>query len=184
MNPVIEAMQKAIDCDSCNGANWYHNKHRQIKRLAIEHGADVDTAFAVYALLSINNSVKSNDKLYLDWLQTGRVGHFGTVKARVALAEAGEIEAALTFKNAWKVTTFFENLRYPWRKSTMATCDRHAIDIVTGDRKLTRAILGRKFETGYGVIAEQYSVAALLFGRRPHEVQAATWVHRMECEKG
>lgn len=182
MTPVHEAFEAALQCDSCDGRNWYHNKHRWIRAQAVHYGADVDSAFAVYSLLSINNSVKSNDGLYLHWLATGEVRHFGTVKARVALVEAGEIEAALTFKNAWKVTSFFENLRYPWRMRGEVTCDRHAIDIVTGDRKLTKAILGRKFDTGYGPIAEEYRFVAGIFGVRPHEVQAATWVHKVTCK--
>lgn len=173
---------EALDCPNCEGAErWYWRKHQFIKSAAIGYGADIEKAFVVYALLSTNATVAENDKNYLKWLRGEAVGHFGTVLDRIALAERGNLSSALAFKSGRKITQFRENLRFPWRVGSLPTIDRHAADVVTGDRAVSKNWLARKH--GYSEIASLYVEGAERVGWRPHEFQARVWVHHVMCNE-
>lgn len=178
-------MLDALDCPHCVGAErWYWRKHAWIKRLAIANGRDVDVAFAVYALLSTNASVAENDKNYRLWCEgrVGEIGHFGSVLERIRVASSGDVAGALSFKKGRKIVSFHENLRFPWRRYSTPTIDRHAADVVTGDRRLSKNWLARKH--GYAALAGVYAGIAAGLGWRPHEFQARVWVHHVECVGG
>lgn len=174
-------MNQAIECPNCVGAErWYHRKHRFIRDAAVAHGADVEAAFIVYAVLSTNATVAENDKNYLRWLRGESVRHFGTVVRRVEAASRGEYAEALAYKKGRKIISFHENLRFPRRKGGRVTIDRHAADIVTGDRKLSKNWLARK--DGYDELESIYRESAPE-GWRPHEWQARVWVHHVYCNE-
>ena len=180
---VIEAWNDAQACDGpcVRSERWYVRKHRWIGRRAKAHGVDMDLACTVYALMSWNNAVANNDRVFELWLRTGIVGMFGACERKVRQAESGDLVGALTFKNGRKITTFAENLRHPWAFRG-ATIDRHAGDIVTGDRRTTKNTLARVRGTGYDLLESFYVEAARQLGVKPHEVQARTWCHRVYCE--
>lgn len=182
MNRLESKYAEALRCESCRGAeNWYIRKHRWIERRAKVHGVDQDLAHAVYALLSWNASVPENDRTFMAWITTGDVYHFGACERRIRQAEGGDIVGALTFKNAAKIATFNDNLRYPWSHSRGATIDRHAGDILTGDRKATKNMLARVRLTGYRWIERHYIRLARKVEWTPQAVQARVWVHHVEC---
>lgn len=175
----------AFACPNCRGAErWYSRKSWWIRREAVAHGVDVESAFAVYAVLSMNATVAENDKNYLRVLRGESARHFGDVLRRVDLALLGDIDGALEYVNGHKIPSFYYNLRWPLRADGIVTIDRHAADIVTGDRLTSRRLLSRKYLTGYDVLRQFYMVAAYRLGVRAHEVQARLWVHWLECEEG
>ena len=181
MNRVDVALAEALKCGDCEGAeNWYIRKHRWIDRRAKRHGVSLDVACAAYATMSQNNSVANNDRVFEGWLATGEVWMMDTVARRVRLAEAGDIDGALTFKNAAKITTFADNLRRPWAFAG-ATIDRHAADVVTGDRVKSKNILARVRLIGYRFIERQYIRTAERVGMLPSGVQARVWCHHVYC---
>lgn len=179
---VVHAWHTALACGGCDGQErWYVRKHRWIARRAKRRGVSMDTACAVYAVMSQNQTVSGNDRVFEAWLRTGDVYHFSDVERRVRLAERGDIHGALAYKNGLKISTFYRNLRNPWGFNG-ATIDRHAGDVITGDRKATRNMIARVRGTGYRVLEAAYIEAAAIVGARPHEVQARTWCHRVYCE--
>lgn len=176
-----DALADAFKCERCVGAErWYVNKSAWIRRHAKRHGVDMDVACTVYAVMSANQTVAGNDRVFLAWLRTGEVFHFGSVERRVRLAESGDIAGALTYKNAAKIVTFRDNLRWP-KRFAGATIDRHMGDIVTGDRKLTKSILARVRLTGYRMIETIVVDAARRAGLIPSAAQARVWVHWVSC---
>lgn len=171
----------SLECPNCDGAErWYHRKHRFIRSAAVAHGVDVEAAFVVYAVLSTNATVAENDKNFLRWCRGESVRHFGSVVRRVKTATAGDYAAALAYKRGRKIVSFHENLRFPWRQGGAVTIDRHAADLITGDRKLSKNWLARK--GGYAEAAAIYRETAPE-GWRPHEWQARTWVHHVLCNE-
>jgi hypothetical protein len=173
--------QSADRCNDCDGADWYARKSAWIRRH--KGTMDMGTAVAIYAVLSTNASVAENDINFVRVANGERARHFGSVLARVDMALAGDIAGALTFKNAAKVSTFYLNLRYPKRSDGGVTIDRHAGDILTNDRRATKAILARANLAGYREFESVYRSVAERIGARPHELQAAVWVHWVECLK-
>ena len=175
-------MTEALQCPNCEGAErWYWRKHAFIKASARRFGKDIEQAFAVYAVLSTNATVAENDKNFLRWCRDEEIGHFGSVLARVSAASSGDIAAALAYKKGRKIVSFHENLRFPWRRFSVPTIDRHAATIVTGDRRLAKNWLARKH--GYMGIAKVYMNQAEALGWRPHEWQARSWVHHVLCNE-
>jgi hypothetical protein len=134
----------------------------------------------VYALCSANASVDENDKNFLRWCRGEEVRHFGSILARVAAADSGDLAGALSFKAGLKIVSFRENLRFPWRKYSLPTIDRHAADAVTGDRRESKNWLARK--NGYLELARIYVLQAAVLGLRPSEWQARVWVHQTVCK--
>lgn len=176
---VAETYATARECSSCQGADrWYWHKRRWID----DHRGNVDfvTAVTVYAICSQNATVAENDKNYLRAMRGEEVRHFGNVKRRVKLALAGDHEAALTYKAGRKIPSFRENLLYPWRKNVV-TVDRHAGDIITGDRRVTKNTLARK--DGYEEMARLYRQTARAWNVTANSVQARVWVHHLACEE-
>lgn len=172
---------EALTCDNCEGAErWYFRKHRFIRAAAVAHGVDVEAAFVVYAVLSTNATVAENDRNFLRWCRGEPVRHFGSVVRRVAAASVGEFDAALEYKKGRKIVSFHENLRFPWRKNRTVTMDRHAADIVTGDRRLSKNWLARK--GGYAELSGLY-VEATPDGWVPSMWQARSWVHHVMCNE-
>ncbi len=174
-------MNGAIECPNCAGSErWYHRKHRFIRNAATAYGKDLEAAFVVYAVLSTNATVAENDKNFLRWCRGESPRHFGTVLARVKLATDGDLESALAFKTGRKIVSFRENLRWPWRKHGAVTIDRHAADVITLDRVMSKNWLARK--GGYEKLEEIYRETRPV-GWRPHEWQARVWVHHVYCNE-
>lgn len=179
---VVNAWHVAQQCDGCDGAErWYLRKHRWIMRRARRHGVSADVACTAYAVMSQNQSVAGNDRCFEAWLETGNVYAMGDVQRRVRLAENGDIHGALAYKNGWKIPTFRGNLRFP-KSDNGATIDRHAGDVVTGDRRLTKNMIALVRGSGYKLLESAYVEAAAIVGALPHEVQARVWCHRVYCE--
>lgn len=176
---LAETYETARECSGCIGADrWYWHKRTWIDR----HRGDVDfvTAVTVYAICSQNASVAENDKNYLRAMQGKEVRHFGDVKRRVQLALGGDFERALTYKVGRKIPSFRENLLYPWRRNAV-TIDRHAGDILTGDRRATKNWLVRV--GGYEEMAREYRAVANSWNVTANSVQARVWVHHLACEE-
>lgn len=182
MGEVVTLPTDALDCPNCDGAErWYWRKHDWIRKLADANKMPVESAFAVYAVLSTNATVAENDKNFIAWCTGGEVKHFGTVLERVRLASVGDIGSALAYKKGRKIVAFHSNLRYPWRRFDAPTMDRHAADIVTGDRRESKNWLSRN--GGYDELAALYVEGASRVGWRPHEFQARLWVHHVYCNE-
>ncbi len=185
--------RESLNCEHCGprAARWYVNQHRWIRRHA-NPAWSIETAIAVFAILSTNEGIARNELNYLtvaaggavgpNMQHHGGVGHTGDVGRRVRLALEGRIEEALTYANARKIRTFYENLRHPWKRHTMATIDRHAGDILTGSRPITKNLLERSSLRGYMAMSDTYRDVAVTLELAAHELQAVTWVHHVYCE--
>ena len=140
----------------------------------------MDQAVAIYAVLSTNASVAENDKNYLRVMRGESARHFGSVLRRVKSASVGDVDGALAYTYAAKVSTFAANIRRPWSAQGV-TIDRHAGDILTNDRAATKAILAWANLRGYRAMESVYVSVASSMGMLPHELQARTWVHWVDC---
>ena len=184
---------EAMACEHCGprAAGWYRRESAWIRRHA-NPAWTFDQACAIFAILSTNEKIARNEINYLIVAAGGRVGpgqqdhggvgHTGDVGRRVDLALEGRIDEALAYANAAKIATFYLNLRYPRRAWRRATIDRHAADIIMGDRALSKSMLERSNLRGYRALEAAYVEAGDRLGLAAHEVQAVTWVHWVYCE--
>lgn len=184
---------EALACQACGprATRWYRRESAWIRRNANPDWS-FDQACAIFAILSTNESIARNELNYLTVAAGGRVGpgeqdrggvgHTGDVGRRIDLALAGRIEESLAYSNAAKIATFYLNLRYPRRAWRRATIDRHAADIITGDRATSKSLLERANLRGYRALEAAYVEAGDLLGLAAHELQAVTWVHWVYCE--
>lgn len=181
---VVQAYRAASDCADCDTAKtskWYTAKRRWI--YANRGHLSKLEAITVYACMSQNKSVPENDKLFLQYVATGTFSHFPDVIRRVGLATSGRLDLAIQFKNAAKISSFAYNLLFP-RRGHVVTIDRHAADIATKRRQLSRNMVGWGNLRGYEILADGYRLAASYLGILPLELQAATWVHHVDCNGG
>lgn len=173
----------AYSCSSCEGSeNWYYTKSSQIRALAARTGYSIAEATAAYAVLSANASVLENDRNFVRVMLGHESVGFGSRQKRVDLALSGLVAEAIDYINGEKIPSFFDNLFDPFT-STAVTIDRHAADIVTLDRKVSKRILARAHREGYHAIADVYRAVAARMSVRPHELQARVWVHHTTCTK-
>jgi hypothetical protein len=133
-------------------------------------------AVVAYAVLSANASVLENDRNFVRVMFGHKSVGFGDRQRRVELALSGQLAEALAYKNGEKIPCFNDNLQDP-KGSDRGTIDRHAGDIVTGDRAETKRILSRAHRAGYHEIEDTYKAAAYIVGIQTLEAQEVTWVH-------
>lgn len=174
----------ALTCGNCIGSEkWYGRRYRWI--LANRGRLTADQATAAFAICSTNATVAENEKNFLRFVGGGpsAVRHFGSVIARLAAVENGRITDALAYKHGRKIVSFYDNCRRPYR-SDKVTIDRHAMRILVRSRcgHCAKNALARK--GGYARAQFAYRVVARLFGMRPLELQARTWVHLVHCHEG
>ena len=173
----------ALACDQCDGADWYSRKRRDIVRLGRMMGVADVTAIAIYAVLSQNAGVPENDDNYVRFMLTGEAKGLPERIRRARLALSGDISEALRFKNGHKVPSFFDNLLDPYG-STVGTVDRHAGDIIMGERRLTTNMIARSHGAGYHRLEDTYAAVAAMLDMTTNEVQAVDWVHHTVCNGG
>jgi hypothetical protein len=174
---------EAWSCPDCaGGERWYAEKHAWIRHHARQTSWSLDQACAAYAVLSMNTTVQQNDDLFVAWAYGGRVAHFGDVLRRLALVEAGDLAAALTFKKGRKVRAFAHNLRWP-RRDDRVTIDRHSARIVVGGcAACGKNLLATK--DGYDQAKAEHVADAQRRGVVPNAAQARAWVHLTSCLGG
>lgn len=185
---VVAHYRQAVACESCDSVaagRWYFAKRREILTWRNEYRPTLTDrqACTIYALMSQNKSVPENDILFVQYLSTGTFEHFADVIRRVALVNHGErwIGEALTYAEGQKIPSFAYNLLYP-RRGGVATMDRHAVDIVTGWRKMTKQLLSRRAR--YRIVEAGYLLAAQYLGMTGSKLQAICWVHQQDCLGG
>ncbi|WP_461522041.1 DUF7178 family protein [Porticoccus sp.] len=187
LNLVTQATA-AFNCRTCTGQRadqWYHDMGLWIRRQARKHGVDVGQAMAGFAVLSTNSTVDLNMRNFTTWLEGKPVKHFGDVKRRLRLIKRGDINGGLSYKRGRKIVSFYGNLRYPRRPSETPTIDRHAARILFGVENDDAARLGKNLlaqKRGYAIAARVYRDVAREVGLRPHELQAITWCHLVNCK--
>jgi len=171
---VYEDAVQCVHCDKGEATRWYTMKGSWIREQSKAYGLDVERAFHIYALLSANSTVLENDASFMRYLRKRRVKHFPDIVSRIAqVRRTGE---APTFKNAAKISSYAENLRFP-RRDRVITVDRHSARIAVADAAAAAAILARGSLAGYRLIEGAYATVAEAVGLLGHELQALTWVH-------
>lgn len=178
---VAQVMQQAAQCVHCEkseAGRWYSVKGAWIREQANRYGLSLDHAFPIYALLSANATVPETDRQFVRYLRRQKVLHFPVIKDRIRGVRLGH-EAAFEFKNAAKLTSFAENLRYPRRRGVV-TVDRWSARIAVKDSVAAKAILARAKLRGYNEIAAAYQMVADWLDMTDNSVQALTWVHVQE----
>lgn len=178
---LLATYRQAIACNSCDSGSargWYQRYHRLIKREAVRYGRDVELAFAVFALHSINATLDQNIRDYLNWCKTGSASGLPLIADRMRRLKNGEaIDSVMTFPSGLKVRNFWLNLRYPWR-----------VEGTTADRWHARA-MGLDVDSlslaRYRVAVEATRMVRKWTGERTeNSVQAIVWVHVRDCIGG
>ena len=156
------------------GARWYRDNRRMIRRESDELNLPRSVVAAVYAAFSINNNWQGNVKRASACLRhllqhaTPDMGLHISQSLALAAYDAmdGDVIESLIGKNARKVRTFYG--AFMGRSSVKPVIDRHASDIAGYGKKVPD---GKNYER----IAAEYVEAARIIGIRPEELQAATW---------
>ena len=130
----------------------------------------------VIAALSPVKSWDQNKKIALDFILTGKCGHFKSLqnKALMIMNSTGECADVLRILNGQKIKAFYHNIRYT-HKSNLVTIDRHAV----------RVAINYYFSDKDGIVSPEqnkmlqwaYISAAEKVGVSPSLIQSATWVY-------
>jgi hypothetical protein len=179
---ILSTYGMATDAERNAGLRWYEHAHKLAASLAHRYGYTVETACAVFAVISPRVSWDRNVEVATLALSTGHLPPGFILpdnQVKVNRLLAGD-PPALVVKGQ-KVKNFYQNILSSG-KNDGATIDVHAAHIALGvilDDKERDLLLKRKVDdqrNGYDYIADAYREAAYRLGLFVSWVQAVAWV--------
>ena len=163
------------------GSSWYRTAHQLA--YAITDGRDVRMGAGVIAALSQQRRWAMNERMARDAFANGSpAGHYGHTLERARRIMSGE-DPETVLPPGMKTYHFYRCILDPTDPDPV-TVDRHAHDIVAGERYGEKHNRGLSNPKRYASIAHAYREAARRLGEIPQVVQAVTWIVQVEAYGG
>lgn len=171
-------LNQATNKEKISGLSWYETMHHWCAGVADKSGIELFKVVGMFAALSPQMSVDRNQKLLIQYLNSGNASHYKFLVEKCdQIKEAKNEYQVSKILNGNKISAFYLNILHP-SKPTRVTIDRHALSCLLQTPSNTYP-LG---DNEYSMTANQFKQFEKIYcevskecGILPHQLQAITW---------